>query len=57
MKNQINTRHGGHASSMRARQIVANPEGSREERRAAKKIKSSQGKVNKKSGRINHGRD
>lgn len=35
----INTRQGGHRKDAKLRQIVANPEGSREERRAAKKLR------------------
>jgi hypothetical protein len=33
-----NTRSGGHASEMRPRYIVADPNGNREQRRAAKKL-------------------
>lgn len=35
---ELNTRNGGHAAQMRLREIVANPNGNREQRRAAKKL-------------------
>lgn len=34
----INTRHGGHAKGVTARQISADPNGNREQRRAARKL-------------------
>lgn len=37
-KGGINTRQGGHAKAVSARQIIADPNGNREQRRAARRL-------------------